>query len=67
MANNQNPIVSYAWDINTGNIQYLPGDDSEDPMASTPSISVSGTPHTVESDAKVLDDMSFDETEEVEF
>ena len=67
MANNQRPIMSYAWDINTGNMQYLPGDDSEDPMTSTPSISVSGTPHTVESDAKVLDDMSFDETEEVEF
>ena len=27
MANNQNPIFSYAWDINTGNISYIPADD----------------------------------------
>ena len=68
MANNQKPILSYAWDINTGNMQYIPGDNAEDPMAiTTPSISVSGTPHTMESDSKVLDDMSFDEEETVEF
>ena len=29
MANNQKPILSYAWDVNTGNARYLPGDDSE--------------------------------------
>jgi len=66
MANNQRPIVSYAWDINTGNMQYLPGDDTEDPMAgvNAPNISV-GTPHTMDSDAAILDDFSDDE--EVEF
>ena len=26
-ANNQKPILSYAWDVNTGNMQYLPGAD----------------------------------------
>lgn len=25
MANNENPILSYSWDVNTGNMQYLPG------------------------------------------
>lgn len=35
MANNQNPILSYSWDVNTGNMQYLPGGaGSDDPLAS---------------------------------
>lgn len=25
MANNENPVLSYSWDVNTGNMQYLPG------------------------------------------
>lgn len=29
MANNQNPVFSYAWDINTGNMNYIPGDGTE--------------------------------------
>ena len=29
MANNQNPVFSYAWDINTGNMSYIPGDGTE--------------------------------------
>ena len=34
MANNQNPILSYSWDVNTGNMQYLPGGaGSDDPIA----------------------------------
>ena len=68
MANNQRPILSYAWDINTGNMQYLPGDDSEDPMAgiSTPTITV-GTAHTMDSDASVLADVSFEDDGDVEF
>lgn len=27
-ANNQRPVLSYAWDINTGNMQFIPGDAS---------------------------------------
>lgn len=67
MANNQRPIVSYAWDINTGNVQYISGDSSEDPMASVnaPTITTGGQ-HTMDSDASVLgDDMNFDD--DVEF
>lgn len=26
-ANNQKPVFSYSWDVNTGNMQYIPGDD----------------------------------------
>ena len=68
MANNQRPIVSYAWDINTGNVQYISGDSSEDPMASVnaPTITTGGQ-HNMDSDASVLgDDMNFDE-DDVEF
>jgi len=28
-ANNQKPVLSYAWDVNTGNMQYLPGGDDD--------------------------------------
>lgn len=35
-----NEVWSYAWDINTGNIQYLPGDnDTSSPTQSAPSVS----------------------------
>nr|DAJ50882.1 MAG TPA: DnaB-like replicative helicase [Caudoviricetes sp.] len=33
MANNENPVLSYSWDVNTGNMQYLPGGASDnDPV-----------------------------------
>ena len=35
IANNQKPVLSYAWDVNTGNMQYLPGGE-EDPVANLP-------------------------------
>ena len=39
IANNQKPVLSYAWDVNTGNMQYLPGGD-DDPVAviNTPTV-----------------------------
>ena len=36
MAKNDKNILSYSWDINTGNMQYMQGDQSEDPMTSMP-------------------------------
>lgn len=44
MANNQKPEFSYSWDINTGNIQYLPGDDSEEGHI-TPTVETQGVLH----------------------
>lgn len=41
MAKNDKNILSYSWDINTGNMQYMQGDASEDPMLdmqNTPNI-----------------------------
>jgi hypothetical protein len=67
-ANNQKPILSYAWDINTGNMQYLPtGGDTGPGGSVTPTVSVpsSITKH-VSDDSSVLED-EFEEDENVEF
>ena len=39
MANNENPVLSYSWDVNTGNMQYLPGGGDNDPIVNMPSSS----------------------------
>lgn len=41
MAVNENNTLSYSWDVNNGNMQYLPGGADEDPMISTPEIDTS--------------------------
>lgn len=38
-ANNQKPEFSYAWDINTGNLQYIPNTESISGSSGTPVIS----------------------------
>lgn len=35
---NNKTILSYSWDINTGSMQYMQGDASEDPMVGTPNV-----------------------------
>lgn len=66
IANNQKPVLSYAWDVNTGNMQYLPGGE-DDPVttAIAPSNIVSpvNVSNTRNDDAIILDD----EIEDVEF
>ncbi|MBQ2856713.1 MAG: AAA family ATPase [Bacteroidaceae bacterium] len=68
MANNQKPVLSYSWDINTGNMQYLPGGD-DDPVNKviTPSVSVTPTvsAHTSASDAAITSE--FDDDDDIEF
>lgn len=70
MANNQNPVFSYAWDINTGNMSYIPGDGTENgttiapvtlPNISTPIVSTSFTPPS--SDISLITD----DDENIEF
>ncbi len=39
MANNENPVLSYSWDVNTGNMQYLPGGGDTDPVVNMPNSS----------------------------
>lgn len=46
MADNRNPVFSYAWDINTGQTQYIPGDDL-DSTSSTSSSSAGGSAATI--------------------
>lgn len=52
MANNTNPVFSYAWDINTGQTQYIPSDNDSNsqsiapaqPSIVAPSISINNSP-----------------------
>lgn len=39
MAVNENNVLSYSWDVNTGNMQYLQGEQGEDPMLDMPDSS----------------------------
>lgn len=65
MANNTTPVFSYAWDINTGQTQYIPGDSdgfgvagavsTVTPQMSTPSISF-GNAQPDSNDLSLLDD-----------
>lgn len=69
-ANNQKPVLSYSWDINTGNMQYLPNSDALDsPVAGGNSIApvnISGVlSKQVSAPTTDLSDDDFDE--EVEF
>ena len=68
IANNQKPILSYAWDVNTGNVQYLPGGD-DDPVSNivAPTIqtpNITNHIHSSNEDEIVLDDS---DDEDVEF
>lgn len=65
MANNQRPVLSYAWDVNTGNMQYVPGEDDNMEFSDKPVISANITTHVAPTDVP-LDDDAF-EDEDVEF
>ena len=65
MANNQKPVCSYAWDVNTGNMQYLPGGDDDDPMNNSitpPTVSLPQVTSHISSDID-LDDIDDDDVE----
>lgn len=65
MANNQKPIMSYAWDVNNGNCQYLPG-GQDDPVAQAIApISVPIISSAVIPDVDYEDE--FEDEEDVEF
>lgn len=63
MANNQKPVLSYAWDVNTGNMQYLPGGD-DDPVSTiiTPPSSLTNLTTTLHS-SSAPSESEFDEVE----
>ena len=65
IANNQKPVLSYAWDVNTGNMQYLPGGDDDALSKAVKPVSVSPkiTQH-IESDNDIILD---EDDEDVEF
>lgn len=67
MANNQKPILSYSWDINTGNIQNISGEDSgNSPSAIAPTSNIVTSPKIIKhvhDDSELLDDDDFDDVE----
>ena len=67
MAKNDKNILSYSWDVNTGNMQYMQGDASEDPTAKMPDTSEI-LPTTTGPVPEVLKDLGLTDIEgEVEF
>lgn len=69
MANNQNPVFSYSWDINTGNMQFIPGGDSESSASNSapaPAAPVAGP--ILQATKGPADDISLDDDDDdVEF
>lgn len=67
-ANNQKPVLSYAWDVNTGNAQYLPGEDDISDMSYTNNTQVDvSSVMSGERKSDVDDALSEDFKEVVEF
>ena len=64
IANNQKPVVSYAWDVDNGNCQFLPG-DQDDPISKA--ISPANIPKIINSNGPDDDYDEFDDTDDVEF
>ena len=67
MAANGNEVLSYSWDVNTGNMQYLPGGADEDPVINLPDSNDIITPSTgpVPDDLKGIIDL--EDPDDVEF
>lgn len=66
IANNQKPILSYAWDVNTGNMQYLPGgeDDAINSVIAPP-VTASVPDSHIKPPSDI--DLSEDDFDDVEF
>lgn len=71
IANNQKPVLSYAWDVNTGNMHYLPGGEEDEDALSTATTTVTPkiiTHTTLDDDiASELDLEDDDFDDDVEF
>ena len=64
-ANNQKPVLSYAWDVNTGNMQYLPGGvDDFTPAMNTPHVDI---PNAIDSNPTESNDIDLSDSDDVEF
>lgn len=67
-ASNQKPIFSYAWDVNTGNMQYLPNGGDDITPVITPTINpvASSVITTFTPDNKLISEDEF-EDDDIEF
>lgn len=68
IANNQRPILSYAWDVNTGNMRYLPGGE-DDPVSTviTPTVVTPKIISHTSDDSIEIEDDDFDDDDDIEF
>jgi len=64
-ANNQKPVLSYSWDVNTGNAQFIPSTEAVGTVPGTPTVSIPGIVSKHVQDDDIITDDSFEE--EVEF
>lgn len=68
MAVNENNTLSYSWDVNNGNMQYLPGGADEDPMINTPEIDTSEFVPSTGPVPDIIADLDLSDSEEgIEF
>ena len=71
MANNENPVFSYAWDVNTGNVSYIPNNDPSDVSTTqvVPTISVSSATPLIPAPLPSATDISLveDDSDDIEF
>lgn len=72
MADNRNPVFSYAWDINTGQTQFIPGDDSPSGTSVAPTFNAATAPiisfgSNAQPDASDLSLISDDDDSGIEF
>lgn len=65
MAKNDKNVLSYSWDVNTGNMQYMQGDQSEDPMAEPPAVNIIENPQGPAPD--IVKELGLEDMDDVEF
>ena len=62
MAKNDKNILSYSWDVNTGNMQYMQGGEGEDPMLDMPNTA-DILPTSTGPVPDIIADLNLDDTE----
>lgn len=69
IANNQKPVLSYSWDPNTGTMEYLPDDETNDAIAEASKRRpvIPGSDSKIDTHADMIDDDDFDDDTSVEF
>jgi len=67
MALNENNTLSYSWDVNNGNMQYLPGGADDDPMINTPNIDTNILPTSNGPEPDIIQGLDLTSDPDMEF